>query len=767
MTAAVRAPIARLAERLPTDEATIGAAGAATVATVATIGFGSSLAGIGPYVAVLLGATVAGTLAWVAARRTWSGLTQVGTNLAALMLLAGPLAAPEHTLAGVVPGPRAIAQALDALVHGWRELASLAAPAVGARHLLVLPLFCAFTSTALSAALSRWRHAPLAALVPPCVALGVVTAEGTATPYSLLLQGGVLLAVLVLWARNLLGRTIGTGGHFGARNKVAGTAAMLALMVLGAPLLGPHLPYANGGTRYLMRDHVDVPFDPNDYPSPLSQFRAFRRDRHERPNQRRAYQDQVLLSVSGLPAGSTLRFAVMADYDGVVWRVSSPAAPNPFGRAAGTLSPRLPGRVRRVRVTVPKGGLDGVWLPLAGTPTDIDFFGPRGDKLRDMFRYSRGLGAGAVIGGLEPGDSYAFEAAFPDSSRDCAIGTLGPADLGPVSEMPKAIADRATKVVTGKEPTGLVRAQIQRIRAALDGPNGYYGDGEDPFREPGHYAGLLNDFVSSTTRLGNDEQYAAAAALYARANSIPARVVLGATPAVGSSGDGVVRRRDVRAWIEVPDAEGRWIPCQVTPKRTDDDYQQKDPPPDPRPTASPQVIVPPNPPQADDLGDLTQSNAARQTKVTPPPPPPPKGSGRQFWLVLFAGLPVVLVVAPFFVIPWLKRRRRRTRRSQGSPADRVLGAWRDVTDLTLDLGWPVATNATRRELAAMHGRPEMVELAGLIDLCTFGPVSPQPDQVGRTWDLADRLRSGLLAGVRRTERVRAVLSLASLRQSVR
>ena len=107
----------------------------------------------------------------------------------------------------------------------------------------------------------------------------------------------------------------------------------------------------------------------------------------------------------------------------------------------------------------------------------------------------------------------------------------------------------------------------------------------------------------TTPSVGNDEQYAAAMALMANRLRVPARVVVGAVlPA-----SGVVKGKDVTAWVELRAADGTWQTLET------DRFMAHRPPPATRgPGASePERIFPEETP--DD-----QSPEQRPNRSSPP-----------------------------------------------------------------------------------------------------------------------------------------------------
>ncbi|WFR66301.1 transglutaminase domain-containing protein [Curtobacterium flaccumfaciens] len=208
--------------------------------------------------------------------------------------------------------------------------------------------------------------------------------------------------------------------------------------------------------------------------------------------------------------------------------------------------------------------------------------------------------------------------------------------------------------------------------------------------------------------IGDQEQYAAAAALMADELGFPARVVMGFTSggdAGGSSGTGstaggttTFRGSDVTARVEVDTAQWGWVMIDPNPAVRDipDEQQQT-----PQPVTRPETVVPPPPAEQQ---DQSQQAPPQSDRNTPPVQP--------LWLqILLAALPwvlatlgfVALVLLPFGVIVLLKRIRRRRRRRAPTPRARIVGAWDEYRDALLDRGHDVARSTTRRE--AVVGAP--------------------------------------------------------------
>src|SRR5690606_8481760 len=70
--------------------------------------------------------------------------------------------------------------------------------------------------------------------------------------------------------------------------------------------------------------------------------------------------------------------------------------------------------------------------------------------------------------------------------------------------------------------------QVEAIRSRLVDTGAYDSRADSPTARPGHYLGRLAEFVDDPERIvGFEEQYAATAALLARSEGLPTRIVVG------------------------------------------------------------------------------------------------------------------------------------------------------------------------------------------------------------------------------------------------
>lgn len=95
------------------------------------------------------------------------------------------------------------------------------------------------------------------------------------------------------------------------------------------------------------------------------------------------------------------------------------------------------------------------------------------------------------------------------------------------------------------------------------------------------------------------------------------------------------------------------------------------------------------------------------------------------------------------------------------------GGWREVLDAATDLGTPVPAGSTRREgaglLAQAYGATATIPLAHRADATVFGTGEPTEQEIEAFWADVDSVVGGLRSSVNRRARVRAALSLRSVR----
>jgi transglutaminase-like putative cysteine protease len=709
--------------------------------------------------AIAGGLLLGGGIAAIGAARGWSALAVVATSVAAFALAGGALAAPSTTIAGVVPTLDTFETLARGVGSSWQQMLTLQPPVGASGGLLVAPYLLALAGSgvALGTALRVRSGAPAAAAaVVPVLVAGVVALLGTRYPsVPPVTTGLVLLLVLLPWAA-------WRAGTLRARRVLS----LTVVVAMGAVAAVAGAPAVVGDTpRMVVRDEIVPPFDPRAYPSPLAAFREFvKREK-----------DTTLFTVTGLPAGARIRLATMDRYDGVVWNVAGDGTAESSGefRRVGDVIPTTT-RGEPAHVDVDIEGLTGVWLPTVGDATSIDV---QDSAAADGLRYNEATGAAVLTGALRPGLRYSMDVVVPRVPTDAEIGRTPAQDVSqpPVTGVPDVVAVAAADVARDAGSS----VQVARSLAQWLSEEGYFshgaGDGGTTQSLSGHGANRMITLLDGELMVGDGEQYAAAMALMVRAMGLPARVVLGFVPQAaagdGAAADGPVKVTgdDIEAWVEVPFPGHGWVPFVPTPPREQTPEENEKPnPSDPQP----QVVQPPPPapPSVEAPDDDTEQPEAET--------PPDDDTETPLWrtIAIIGGsvaAPLLLLALPFLVIGAIKARRRRRRRRDRDTARRVAGGWDEVLDAAVDLRRPVVPHATRREsVPTVVGAPaagdrrvvgRVEQLARTADRAVFSARRPTAAEAAAYWADVDTAVRELRRGVRWRQRVRARLSLVSLR----
>lgn len=694
-----------------------------TVALVglALIGFSTTFFGLGWLWVGLAGLVLGLLVSHVTSTFRVFGIVTAVSVAVVYLLLGGPVATREDLILGFIPSGSTFAGLVHMAVPGWKELLTALPPVDSEGPYLALPFLFGLVGAALTYGIARRWPGAVTALVAPVALLVASIVLGTLTPAAVALQGALFGLVAIGWAalRSNRNRPALQNGA-GRTTRAVTTAVLLGLATVGGFFVGPHLPGADAENRTVLRTGLVPPYDVTQFPSPLAGFRQY-----TEPNPAKLY-DKTLLQVQGLPAGTPVRFAALDSFDGYVWgagNVATAADGSSGGsfRKVGSHIAATAGQGREVTatITVPAGGYGDVWLPTFGTVTGVTFDGERGEALSDELRFNTDSNTGVLPQRLQPGDTYEVTALVPESTDLPSNVETSSGTVGDLSTEPLAFIGERVDAWTGR-----VDGDWQKVVAIAKGmQDGAYTDGGTPGSYqnkflPGHSLARMTQFIKATQLAGNDEQYAAGLALSANLIGIPTRVVVGAIPEAG----GVVKGKDVHAWVEVGLADGTWqpiLPAQFLPDRNKQPQQLITKSQEKKTGAQ---VPPPaanNPPSV--LQGPDQAQNATQLKA------PPKDEASPFdpdtwpdwlrWLAFFVVVPLLVLLAVYGVIrfaKWLRRRRRRTR---GATASRVTGGWREVVDTARDLRMPLPLKGTR------------LEQARALEEHVTGPVEPPPSPV--------------------------------------
>lgn len=724
------------------------------------------------------GAIVAGTLiGGLGASFRWPAPLVLAVTVAAWLLLGVPLAVPAESFGGVLPTWPGLVDLVVTTATGWSQLLTIELP-VGDYQALLVPVFVlCLTASVLGTTVAARSARPALAVVSPAVVLAAGIVFGGEQALAPVALGGAFALVLVGWlvvagaptqGASTRPRSAAGSADMGARRAAGVRPRALAVPVIAAALglaviVVVILPAPD---RLVARELVPQPFQPGEYASPLSGLRAYAKE---------PLAEATVLSVTGAAPGTRLAVARLDDYDGLVFTaggVTSRQSPSVAGREAGPSSSdlfqRVTGRLgtpagvpSELGLHVVVGDYAGVWVPTPGLPSLIEFTGRDADVLQNSLFASPLLSTVADLEPLRSGDEYDIRAAPPaEASGAEDIGALVPgASTAAVVDAPDALAERLAEWAPDSRQPG---ERLSGIVAGLR--SGYVSSGlpGEVFSRSGHATDRLQQLLTETPMVGDAEQYAAAGALFARAAGFPARVAMGFVVPADDAGGGdavALRGRDATAWIEVY-AEGQgWTAIDVTPEPRPipetalDDTSAAVPPPE--------VVPPPS----DELDDPVDSAPLQQNDDEPRP----EGDGLADLLrvVAVVGLSLAVLavlVAPFLTVLGLKARRRARRRQRGNPRSRAAGSWAEVVDVARDRGTAPPPNSTRREAAAALSSPGTTALAARVDAALYSPEPPSDQELRDLWASSDAERHRLLAGERLVARMRARLSLRSLRR---
>ena len=735
---------------------------------VGVLAWGSVFGSAVGYAAAGLG-VLGGLLVQVVGRaRGWTVLTRMTALILLYLAAGGPVVLPGTTVAGVLPTLETV-QRLTLLSFGaWRDLLTVGLPAGQFEGPAAAPLIAGLAAGSVTLALARLpRFYWLAILAAGLFLVAGIMWGSRAAPWAAA-QGVAFASVALAWASARTSRVerddavirFGPGAE---RPRAARRLAPGAVVLAVASLIGVVLaPAMAGDARWILRDQVTPPLDLQEYPSPLTGFRDLETTR----------KDDALLKVSGLPEGSRLRLATMDLYDGNVYNVSESAAL--FSRAGQEILPTSfsdrDAPVRRLDIAI--AGYEGVWLPGGGDLRGIVFEGPGADAQGDGLYVNPATGTALTTAGVEEGTSYSVEVALPPARPEelpadaAPTEVVPPPEQGRFEELSSVSADLSGDAASATEQAATLSRVLSR--------RGFFADGTKDESLAGHSTERIRLLLASATgqMVGDDEQYAVGMALMARELGLPARVVMGFYPERWAPGTLTITGDDAHVWTEVAFDGLGWVPFDPTP---DDDRRPDNQRPKPLERNDPQVLPPPEVPDEEDKRAPAKAQSEQNERD--------EDDTSNIWPVLRAvGIGMggaALVTSPLWLALLLKARRRQRRRAMRRPADRISGGWSELTDVARDLGRPMPSHATRRELAPVLASASpssdetslastttlLRDYAGRVDARVFGTDDPTPDDASELWLEAESARRALLRSLPLRHRLRAGVSWRSLRRS--
>ncbi|GAB3616174.1 transglutaminase domain-containing protein [Okibacterium endophyticum] len=735
---------------------------------------------------VVMAVVSAGLAAIIAALGTlfrWPGILTVAVLIVTYLAAGVQLAVPNQAAAAVLPTWPGFLALLEGSTFGFKQLVTIVTP-VGSFESLLAPamLSIVVTTAATVSIATRLRHSAVAG-IPPFLLAALGIALGRSTEWWSVALGVALIVVTLIWLvwmrvsrerhrERRHGAAVGSVRSSSRERRrsalvtLAGASVIIASAAFGGAALASVAPPSS--ERDVIRTHIEKPFDPRAYSSPLAAFRAYLQPENA---------DEPLLTVSGLPDDKRVRIAALDTWDGVVFSVGSAehkSASGTFTRVPYRLEQPAQGESVTLDVTVE--GYSGVWVPGIGQLAEMSFSGGNRAALTSEFFYNDNSATSAVLAGLSAGDGYRETSVVVPVPTLQELAGISPAATSlPTFEEPPAEMLDQLEVWTGDVDGAGEKlvAMIEALRA-----EGYISHGvsdDEPVSRSGHGSDRLSELFTEKPMLGDQEQYAVAAALMARELGFPARVVMGFIPggAAGAGGEAGAEAgaggtsaedpvtftgSDVHAWIEVQDDSGRWLTVDPTPPVREIPEKQ---PEDPTTVARPQTVV--EPPLEEEEHEAEQSHP----DTTEDDEQPEEDPLLKLLLLIAQVLAWVVVVtaivaAPFLVVIAAKVRRRSLRRTRPDPADRIRGGWQEFRDAAVDHGVEPPPSATRRETAAAVGGNRALALASVADRATFSLERPSHEDADRVWIAVDDLRRSFDSGRTRREKLRAAVSLRSL-----
>ncbi|MEJ1156562.1 transglutaminaseTgpA domain-containing protein [Microbacterium marmarense] len=753
----------------------------------------------------LAAATLIAAVSW---RQQWRGWLVTAVLVAALLVLGVTLAVPAQLGAPSGWG-ESLAEVVAGFFFAWKDLVTVELPVGSYRNLLVPALVLFLVGTCVLLRLS-WRPDRLAYLaVPLAIAMASFGLFFGRTSVSMPLQlgpvvlyapvetasGAGILVVCLAWLAwrtsdervRALQRAADSSGirtprRFSQadRRRASLGAGMVAVAVLIGIVVVPLSTH--DADRQVLRSSVGPDIDLAQAASPLSEYRALFAD------ERATDIIFTVTSDGALPA--RVRIATLDAYDGEVYRsggAQQSAEAAQFVRLPSTIDA---GEGAPVEAEITIGALGGIWMPTLSGLEAVEFAGARSADLADSFYYSVDAAAGVQTagGGLSAGDTYTVRAVEKPTPSLAEIEAAGAVDDG------AAVPENLTRWVE-EHAQGTEGAALQSLIALLR-ERGYlsHGLGLADEQEPAWASELVDYTVQPSASghslaridtlferllerendpraqqtgnyvaaIGDDEQFAVAAALIARELGFSSRVVMGvrigdAPAGLAACDNGSCEAQDVSVWTEVAAADGEWVPIDVTPQHANtpslDVTELRDPEnvTEVRPDAA-EPVLPPDPVQQDaalpdDDGD---SNAVDLAWLW--------AALRVVAIVL---LVLLIVLGPFLVVVAAKAVRRRTRRRAATPADRVAGAWEEYVDAAVDARFEAPARLTRRELAVAFGAPEAVCIADAADRAVFSGTAVTDSDVEAVWSQVARQSAALRADLSAVRRLAASVSLRS------
>ncbi|MDR0436277.1 MAG: transglutaminase-like domain-containing protein [Propionibacteriaceae bacterium] len=720
----------------------------ATFTMVALVGFATTFDSWWFLIVAAIGTALGVFAARLTVALRWHWTLAIALIVLLYFGFGGVVALRDDLIWSVAPSVTTLQNLAGAVITGWKDLLTIGLPVAGDSGYLVLVFLLALVFSGIGLLIALRGKATYPPLLAPSLLLAVVILLADFDPAYPNVIGIVFMMLMVTWLalrKARQGRIAITGA---ARlSRVVGGFALVMGVVAGALFFGGRIPGIASDTRLVLRSYVHPPIELLELPGPLGGFRKYSSELVDD-----SLYDKVLLTVTGAPAGAVLRIAVLDNYDGTVWAADSGTTTGTFRRFGSRIPVFMAGVEYQATITLSddytvRDDLAS-WLPSFGPAITVTF---DSDRARENLVYDLNKSQGVVADRMRAGERYTITGVVMPQLAD-EIPTPSGMPVVPSSRS-EFMAEPVSEYTRGASSPWQA---LKRFGEELT--NGYWSDGtregEAAFL-PGHgQSRMVSFFFRWGALIGSDEHYATAFALAANRLGFPARVIFGAEV----PDDGVVRGRDVHAWVEISTTAGwRLIPYDVfIPGR---DAVPKDWERDESEDRDSTFVPPPKPNELSNAQGDTLNTEATASKGE-------QGSEGLLGLlpvwarqVVGIGGSVKLLAGAVVLYKLLRATRRRV---HGTYPQRVAGGWAEVLDRARDLGYQYPQGATYRAQATNFGFEPLSRFADMTDRVMFGATAPDQADVVDYWAEVRSVRAELGADASGWRRFWARLSPRSL-----
>ncbi len=679
--------------------------------------------------------------------------------MAVAQLVVGPvLFLNDTTIAHIVPTLRTLTQGWMNMLGSFKFILSVEPPTGTADGcLLAVWTICLWFAllTGIFAVTEDGRFTMIA-IIPVTANLAICALLGSSSGYYRMFVGTIMALILVIW--------------ISARWKLLELGRWLSSIVI----VVLSVALAIGGClvvdqdRTILRDHYDPPLSPYNYTSPLSGMRSYITNS----------KDDMLLTVENLPAGSSVRLAVMDRFDGNVWNLSDSTMSSDssnYRRVGTSITNNAEGKKFTATFTVDKG-LSDYWLPMAGAASSVTF---DNSENSDSFYYNSDTMSAIYPSRTSEGLTYTETGIMPTVPTDKQIAKTDAAAISQpkAEDVPDCVDKLATAIAGGQSKGGeAAQALAEKLKESGWFSHGLSGDYPST---AGHGNYRIDQLLAGTAMVGDSEQYASAMALMARSLGLPSRVVLGFLPKddegeisesrTEEQGKTTITKftgNDVTAWVEIKLDGYGWVAFYPTPKETKvpDENQNLTPP-------NPQTLVRQPPvPLTDPLRDDTQTKGKSSIGGSMAD----ETSANLFWQhfgriarkVAIYGSPLWTLLIICGLLLAIKAIALARSRKHGSTQQRVAAGWQSVAALARQSGLDIRGTRSEQAVSIANqmdiSRETLLALGAQADYAAFSGNFVNEEHVQQYWRDIAQERKYMLKSLPTLRRWRAKLSLADV-----